>query len=180
MLHRILLLPLLSPLLAVLLVAAINPRPVVSVRLLTWSSPAWPLGAWLAAAAGLGAAMSAGGAALALQGQNVAPPARRQVRQRSEGWGGEAWGSAPRGGSDAEQGDTWNEAPTATAQPAAAWAGPARGAGEPAPTVSVPFRVIRKGAAPASTPAPAATRAAAAPPATPDASDWDTPLSEDW
>ena len=48
MLQRILLLPLLSPLLAVLLVSAINPRPGVSVRLLTWSSPAWPLGGWLA------------------------------------------------------------------------------------------------------------------------------------
>ena len=173
-LHRILLLPLLSPLLAVLLVAAINPRPAVSVRLLTWSSPAWPLGAWLAAAAGLGAAMSAGGAALALQGQNVAPPARRQVRRRSAGWGDE-----PRGGSDADQGNTWNEAPTAAAQPAAAWAGPARGAGEPAPTVSVPFRVIRKGSATPRNAAAAATPAAA-PAATADASDWNTPLSEDW
>ena len=173
-LHRILLLPLLSPLLAVLLVAAINPRPAVSVRLLTWSSPAWPLGAWLAAAAGLGAAMSAGGAALALQGQNVAPPARRQVRRRSDGWGGE-----PRGGAEADQGDTWDDAPAAAAAPTTAWAGPARGAGEPAPTVSVPFRVIRKGSAPPRTAAAAATPAAA-PAATADASDWDTPLSEDW
>ena len=52
MLQRILLLPLLSPLLAVLLVAAINPKPAVSVRLLSQGSdPAggsfdahWPTG----------------------------------------------------------------------------------------------------------------------------------------
>ena len=174
-LHRILLLPLLSPLLAVLLVAAINPRPAVSVRLLTWSSPAWPLGAWLAAAAGLGAAMSAGGAALALQGQNVAPPARRQVRRRSDGWGGE-----PRGGAEADQGDTWDDAPAAAAAPTTAWAGPARGAGEPAPTVSVPFRVIRKGsttpqAAPAQ-PTPTATATSASQ----SSDDWGASLSDEW
>jgi uncharacterized integral membrane protein len=153
-LQRILLLPLLSPLLAVLLVAAINPKPAVSVRLLTWSSPVWPLGGWLAAASVLGAAMSAGGAALALQGQADAAPPRRQVRRRSE---------------------TWEEPPADLPRPAAPWAGPARSAGEPAPTVSVPFRVIRKGASTTSSPA------AAAPPAvSSDANDWNTPLSEDW
>ena len=150
MLQRILLLPLLSPLLAVLLVAAINPKPAVSVRLLIWSSPAWPLGGWLAAATGVGAAMSAGGAALALQGQATATPPRRQVRRRSE-----PAADIPR--------------------PAAAWAGPARRAGEPAPTVSVPFRVIRKGSAASDKPAPTTPQADPG-----DANDWNRPLSEDW
>ena len=168
MLQRILLLPLLSPLLAVLLVAAINPKPAVSVRLLTWSSPAWPLGGWLAAASGLGAAMSAGGAALALQGQAAATPARRQVRRRSA-----SPDSQERGQPDL--GDNWDEPPAASQRPATTWAGPPRGAGEPAPTVSVPFRVIRKGSAPTSTPG-----AAAQPAPTSDANDWNTPLSEDW
>jgi hypothetical protein len=153
-LQRILLLPLLSPLLAVLLVAAINPKPAVSVRLLTWSSPAWPLGGWLAAASVLGAAMSAGGAALALQGQAGAAPPSRQVRRRSE---------------------NWDKPPADPPRPAAAWAGPARSAGEPAPTVSIPFRVIRKGSSTTSSPA-----AAAPPAASSDANDWNTPLSEDW
>lgn len=40
LLQRLLLLPLLSPLLAVLLLGAFNPRPWVALRLLTWSSPA--------------------------------------------------------------------------------------------------------------------------------------------
>ena len=167
-LQRLLLVPLLSPLLAVLLVSAINPRPGVSVRLLTWSSPAWPLGGWLAAAAGLGAAMSAGGTALALQGQVAAVAPRRQVRRRSD-----------------DERDDWQESrneparsngsTSDSAQRPFAWAGPARSAGEPAPTVSVPFRVIRKGASTTSSPA------AAAPPAVgSDANDWNTPLSEDW
>jgi hypothetical protein len=167
-LQRILLLPLLSPLLAVLLVAALNPKPAVSVRLLTWSSPAWPLGGWLAAASGLGAMMSAGGTALALQGQAAATPARRQVRRRSE-----SPGSQERGQRDLA--DNWDEPPVATPRPTATWAGPPRSAGEPAPTVSVPFRVIRKGSAPARTPA-----AAAQPAASSEANDWNTPLSEDW
>ena len=37
--QRLLLVPFLSPLLAVLLVAAFNPGPPLSVRLLTWVSP---------------------------------------------------------------------------------------------------------------------------------------------
>ena len=102
MLQRLLLLPLLSPLLAVLLVGAINPRPWVSVRVLTWSAPAWPLGGWIATAAALGAAISSAGAALALQGQGPGvipercqqrweqrrlehPDQRRLVNQRPRG-----------------------------------------------------------------------------------------------
>ena len=169
-LQRLLLLPLLSPLLAVLLVGAMNPKPAVSVRLLIWSSPSWPLGGWLAAAAGVGAAISAGGTALALQGQGTVVAPRRQVRRRSD-----------------EQGDDWQEPrrePSRAEGPASpppqrpfAWAGPARSAGEPAPTVSVPFRVIRKGAAPANRPAAATSPA---PASTDDNNDWNSPLSEDW
>lgn len=173
-LQRLLLVPLLSPLLAVLLVAAVNPRPGVSVRLLTWSSPTWPLGGWLAAAAGLGAAMSAGGTALALQGQGAAVAPRRQVRRRSDeqddGW------EEPRSESSRSNG-----AAAESTQRPFAWAGPARSAGEPAPTVSVPFRVIRKGSSPAvsTTPAtsPVPPQASAS---TDDNSDWNTAVSEDW
>ncbi len=171
-LQRLLLVPLLSPLLAVLLVSAINPRPGVSVRLLTWSSPAWPLGGWLAAAAGLGAAMSAGGTALALQGQVAAVAPRRQVRRRSD-----------------DERDDWQESRSEparsngstsdSAQRPFAWAGPTRSAGEPAPTVSVPFRVIRKGSSSGSSTQAAKSPAPAQAPKD-DNSDWNTSLSEDW
>ena len=161
MLHRLLLLPLLSPLLAVLLVAAINPKPSVKLRLLTWASPSWPLGAWMASAAGLGAALSAGGAALALQGGGMEPAPRRQVRRRAE---------------DEEHDES---AP----QPARGWAGPSRSATEPAPTVSVPFRVIRKGSRPAeSAPSRAQAQPQSQPPQPPASSDddWSVPVSDDW
>ncbi|MFZ9217196.1 MAG: hypothetical protein ACO215_09000, partial [Vulcanococcus sp.] len=89
--QRILLLPLLTPLVAVLLVSAINPRPSVSVRLLTWSSPALPMGAWLAAAAGLGAGLSGIGTALALQGASNGISPRRQVRRQGAPEPSEPW-----------------------------------------------------------------------------------------
>lgn len=156
--RRLLLLPLLAPLAAVLLTGALNPRPMVSLRLLVWQSPALPLGVWLAAAAGVGAGLSGGGAALAL-GQ-ASPPLRRQVRRGAaepedwreggfEGRGrGDAAGSPARGGAwarwagdapDARRGAS----PPAGSSPAAA--GPGRQPGEPPPTVAVAYRVIRRG-----------------------------------
>jgi uncharacterized integral membrane protein len=69
-LQRLLLLPLLLPLLAVLLLGAINPRPATSLRLLIWTSPTLPIGLWITAAAAGGAALSAGATALALKGQS--------------------------------------------------------------------------------------------------------------
>ena len=161
MLQRLLLLPLLSPLLAVLLVAAVNPKPWVKVRLLTWSSPTWPMGGWIAAAAGLGAALSGAGTALALQAQAAAVLPRRQVRRRPE----------------PEEQYSDDATPP---QSASAWAGPARSAGDPAPTVSVPFRVIRKGS-PTPQAAPAQpTPTAAATSASPASDDWGASLSDEW
>lgn len=136
MLHRLLLLPLLSPLLATLLVAALNPRPILPLRLLTWQSPPLPIGLWMAIAAGGGAVLSAGGTALALR-QGERPPLRRTVRRREER---ESW-TAPWGGSpEARSVPPEPQAPPA----AAAAAGPSRAPGEPAPTVSVPYRVLHR------------------------------------
>lgn len=186
LLQRLLLLPLLSPLLALLLLAAVNPRPWVALRLLTWTSPAWPLGAWIGAAAAAGAGLSAAATGLALQGA-AQTLERRQVRRRPE----DDWSTS------AEV----NEPQTRTASPRqrqsaetsespawggwSGWAGPTRAAAEPAPTVSVPFRVIRKGRAQSS--AGAATRASAAssgttsqPSGGSSADDWTTPASDDW
>ena len=176
MLQRILLVPLLSPLLAVFLVAAINPRPWVSVRLLIWSSPSWPLGGWIATAAGLGAAISGAGAAFALQGQGAATQPRRQVRRRSES------DAEPERAAERDK-DRWQAGPKAPwAGVSAPWAGPSRAANEPAPTVSVPFRVIRKGKPVGTSQGDTAGQpnAQATPSTAPAADDWNAAAIDDW
>lgn len=151
LLQRLLLLPLLAPLLLVLLVGALNPRPNLALRLLIWSTPALPIGAWIALAAGGGAGLSAAAATLALQAGPVS--LRRQLRQEPQ-----------------DPLDSWQEPPRAAAPPPPRpTAGPPRAPGEPAPTVAVPFRVIRKG------------RPSAAPePATAVGDGWDSPGGDDW
>ena len=136
LLQRLLLLPLLAPLLMVVLVGAINPRPLVALRLLTWTSPTLSIGLWLSIAAGGGAAISAAATGLALR----LGPGAQALPSRS-----------------------------------AFQAGPSRAPGEPAPTVAVPFRVIRK-AQTASTPPPHAPEAKA----TAVGDGWDQAASDDW
>ena len=173
MLQRFLLLPLLTPLLAVLLVGAMNPRPGASLQLLTWRSPAWPVGAWIAAAAAAGAGLSAAGTALALQGSGGPAPSR-QVRRSG--------GSASRQEEWVEPSRPRNQREPDAATPVnwGGWAGPSRAPADPPPTVSVPFRVIRKAKT-------AAAPAAASDPAN-DAGNngannndgWDSPSNDDW
>jgi hypothetical protein len=161
---RLLLLPLLSPLLAVLLIAAVNPRPWVALRLLTWTSPAWPLGGWLATGLAVGAGLSAAGTALALQGQPATLQPRRQVRRGGDGPEPRASSPPPPPRSEARS---------------APWAGPSRSASDPPPTVSVPFRVIRRAKAATATANRAPATAAQAAPA-PAADDWNSPDQDDW
>jgi hypothetical protein len=168
-LQRFLLLPLLTPLLAVLLVGAMNPRPGASLQLLTWRSPAWPVGAWIAAAAAAGAGLSAAGTALALQG-SAGPAPSRQVRRSG--------GSASRQEEWAEPSRPRNQREPDAAAPGnwGGWAGPSRAPADPPPTVSVPFRVIRKAK-------PAAAPAAASDPGNDRANDndgWDSASNDDW
>lgn len=145
---------------------ALNTKPKVALRLLTWQSPSLPLGVWIAAAAAGGSALSAGGTALALR--DPGPGLRRRVRrepEREEPWAGSAgipWGrpwdsqrpesASRRAGNDQgsrTMGFKGNENLREIEQPQpwrqAASAGPDRAPGEPAPTVSVPYRVIRRG-----------------------------------
>ncbi|MEB3243601.1 MAG: hypothetical protein VKO44_08190 [Cyanobacteriota bacterium] len=142
-------LPLLSPLLAALLVGSLNPSPRLSFRVLTWVTPAAPLGLWLGGAALGGAALSGAGTALALrQGQRAALAGRRRVTRRpartwtptdlpeQDGWdslgvepGGERRATEPRRDWEAR---------------AAMSSIPARSPGEPAPTVDVPFRILQR------------------------------------
>jgi len=162
LLRRLLLLPLLAPLLAVLLVGAINPRPWVGLRLLIWRSPEWTIGSWIALAAGGGAALSATATALALQAGGASnqrqlrrpiPEGRsRRVWPRGRGENPadgptEAWGDGPGEGSAPAWGRDNGEGPGAP-WPGQASAGPSRHPAEPPPTLSVPFRVIRRGTAP--------------------------------
>ena len=163
LLQRLLLLPLLAPLVLVLLVGALNPRPNLTLRLLIWSTPALPIGAWIALAAGGGAGLSAAAAALALQTGPVS--LRRQVRRE------------PR-----DPVDSWQEPPQAAASPPPRQAaGPQRPPGDPAPTVAVPFRVIRKGGSAAvPEPATASTTATVTPQTTAVGDGWDSPAGDDW
>jgi hypothetical protein len=69
-------------------VGALNPRPNLKLRLVVWSTPALPIGAWIALAAGCGAGLSAAAAALALQTGPVylRREVRREPRQPVESW----------------------------------------------------------------------------------------------
>lgn len=133
LLQKLLLLPCLSPLVAALVVAGLNLRQPTSLRLLTWRSGPLPIGAWIA--------LSATGSALvtvawALTAGSSVAPLRRQVH-RPIGWNGEAesvrW----------PESESW---PSEPARPVATQIWPERDVRDPAPTVSVPFRVVKRGA----------------------------------
>lgn len=191
LLRQLLLLPLLAPLLAALLIGAFNPRPPVALRLLIWTSPALPIGVWMMIAATAGAGLSAFGTSLALAGGSRRP-LQRQVRQPLEremgSRGRPAW---PDPGADMGAAKPWSP-PEREAQPQ--WptpaAGPTRAAGEAAPTVAVPFRVIRRATATATTAATTAAPAApqqpapvsrrAAQPAATAGDGWGNPLQDEW
>lgn len=186
LLRQLLLLPLLAPLLAVLLVGAVNPRPAVRLQVLVWRTPALPIGVWMLLAGAGGGLLSAGATTLALRGT---PPAlRRQVRRPLEpSWQAPASGR-PAGWVATEQ-TVAEQAATAgapgPAEPAAASAGPSRAPGEPPPTVAVPYRVIRRSASTGT------TTAAEPPPPTTGSRDtgtvapgadasWDSSADQDW
>jgi len=142
--RRLLLLPVLLPLLTALELGRLNPRPPTRLRLLIWQTPAWPLGAWLAFAAGAGGLLSSGG--VLLVGTPSSPRFRRRIH-RSLGPQEEPWPTA----ADAEprrpssnRAEPGGRAETATQDHGSSWQGPARAPGQPPPTVAVPFRVIRR------------------------------------
>lgn len=142
-----------------LLTAALNPRPTLSLRLLTWTSPALPIGAWIAAMAAGGAALSAGATALALRdaGSSAESLRRRVHRDGDPEWGQEE---------PVHRRQRWRREPVEQARPewaapfadAAFSAGPSRQPGQPPPTVAVPFRVIRAPVQQGATPQAQVTR----------------------
>ncbi len=192
MLQRLLLLPLLSPLLVTLVVAALNPSPSVVLRLLTWQTPALPIGLWIAVAAGGGAALSGGATALALH-QGTRAPGRRRTARSSAEWNNEAWSppwsdraeaEGPPAGSSNRRDPAHSPPPFPAA--AAAASVPGRAPGEPSPTVSVPYRVLHRPTTVEAVP----SRPASPPPAAPSPStgpamaspegDWGETESEEW
>jgi hypothetical protein len=180
-LHRLLLLPLLSPLLVTLLVAALNPSPPLALRLLTWQTPSLPIGLWMAAAAGGGAALSAGATALALR-QGGRPPLRRTVR-RQDRLEDDTWAAPWAGRSEGRASAAAPATPAPSAAPSAAAAGPSRAPGEPAPTVSVPYRVLHRPEVADPRPFRPEPAVASRPPAPAPASvddDWGDHDSEEW
>ena len=194
--------------LALLVTGALNTRSTVVVRLLTWQSPSLPLGAWIAAAAAGGGALSAAGTALALKGP--APGLRRRIHgepPREEPWEGsaanpwgQAWRAEPPGsarpgagnnqrarGAESEANGNPREISEPPSWQQSATAGPDRAPGEPAPTLSVPYRVIRRGrpespSAPTGSAAPwsPGRQAARSPEPVPASDDWGSEAMEDW
>ena len=154
---RWVLVPLLLPLAASLAVAALNWRVPTRLRLLIWTSPPLPLGAWVLLAAGGGAAaaalagLSAPGAP-ARQPEPWEEPRRRRSRRSVE---------IP----DEPLDSSVDEQPFDAPEPAAQ-APPERSPHEAPPTVAVPFRVVQ--------------RRASAPAASAPVDDWADVADDDW
>ena len=135
-LRALLLLPVLLPLLAALGVGVLNRGEAVRLRLLLWTTPSLPLGSLILLGAGGGAAVGAGSALLALVGAGPSDPLRRRLRRPAgpQGTRGEAEvGFRPEPSrTESSRTEPW----------------PARDPYAPAPTVSVPYRVVRPQSSP--------------------------------
>ena len=123
LIRRVLLIPCLLPVVAVLVVSAMNRSGTTQLQILIWRSPPLPLGAWTAIATATGASLSGMAALLLIPGR---APLRRTLHQPME----RAAASEPEGFEPME----------AVASPVM----PERDIRDPAPTVAVPYRVIQR------------------------------------
>ena len=174
--QRLLLIPCLSPVLLMLLIASLNLGKASSLRVLTWRLPPMPIGAWIAVVSVLGSGVSAvGGLAMVTS----RPVLHRKVRR-------------PATGPDLQEPLPREQPDQARAAQPTPW--PERDVRDPAPTVSVPFRVVHQ-ASPANTTAtqsketnPIQVREEQANPSTAaaggesgaDADDWNQQIGDDW
>ena len=124
MFQRLLLIPCLAPLLALLVLSATNVGEKTRIRLLVWTTPPLPVGTWTAIA-GVGGA--AGAAVAAFLVFPVERPLSRQKRSPVE-----------------PEFDERGYAANAPTPRSSANPGPERDVREPAPTVSVAYRVIQR------------------------------------
>jgi hypothetical protein len=147
-LRALLLLPVLLPLLAALGVGVLNRGEAVRLRLLLWTTPSLPLGSLILLGAGGGAAVGAGSALLALVGAGSSDSLRRRLRRPAgpQGARGEAevgFGPEP----EPFRPQPFRPEPSRTeSSRTEPW--PARDPYAPAPTVSVPYRVVRPQSSP--------------------------------
>ncbi|MFM7228357.1 MAG: hypothetical protein ACKO2F_01800 [Cyanobacteriota bacterium] len=155
-LRALLLLPVLLPLLAALGVGVLNRGEAVRLRLLLWTTPSLPLGSLILLGAGGGAAVGAGSALLALVGAGPSDPLRRRLRRPAgpQGASGEAedgFGPEPEPFRPQPfRPESSRPEPSRTeASRTEPW--PARDPYAPAPTVSVPYRVVRPQSSPVTT-----------------------------
>ena len=155
MFQRLLLIPCLAPLLVLLVLSASNFGDKTRIRLLVWTTPPLPVGAWTALAGVGGASGAAVAAFLVLPTER---PLRRQrrspVQQEFDERGYDADESTPRSSSNR---------------------GPERDVREPAPTVSVAYRVIQR---PSSAPRQSDASAVTSPPQ--EFNDWGDDLEANW
>ena len=157
-LQRLLLVPCLAPLLAVLLIAASTPRSTSRIQLLVWNTSPQPIGVWMALAGLAGAGLS-GLSALALMPRP--PLLKRRLHQPVD--------AGP-----------WAEA-EASPPPRAADPMPERDVRDPAPTVAVPYRVVQRGPSPSPRPSAPKERSIDPRPSRPEAgSDWGDDPDRDW
>ena len=155
MFQRLLLIPCLAPLLVLLALSATNVGDKTRLRLLVWTTPPLPLGAWTALA-------GAGGAAGAALAAFLVLPSERPLSRKRH---------SPVQPEFSESGHNANESPPrSTANP-----GPERDVREPAPTVSVAYRVIQR---PASESRQPQASAVASPPQ--ELSDWGDDPEANW
>lgn len=132
--QRLLLIPSLAPLLAVLLLSALQERRPQRLNLLLWTSPPLPIGVWTALASLSGAGLTVGGTLLL---RSSGPRLRRTQRFHS---GTVNPGVRPDDVRDTAAADSaWMPEPR---QPM-----PERDIREPAPTVAVAYRVVQRPAA---------------------------------
>ena len=174
--QRLLLIPCLSPVVLMLLIATLNLGQATSLRVLTWKLPPLPIGAWIAMATVLGSGVSAvGGLAMVTS----RPVLRREVRR-------------PATGPDVQE--PWPREQPHQPRPAQPTPWPERDVRDPAPTVSVPFRVVHRGSQANSSPTQAkdsnpiqakeqhanssATEAGGG--AEADFDDWNQQIGDDW
>jgi len=124
LLQRVLLIPSLLPLLVVLVLSALHRGEPTRLHLLGWSSPEAPLGIWTALAASGSAALAASSALFLMPSRQ---PLRRRLHRSYEP-------PAPSNWQEDDDGQH-NSIP----------APPQRDLRDPAPTVAVSYRVIKRG-----------------------------------
>lgn len=174
--QRLLLIPCLSPVVLMLLIASLNLGQASSLRVLTWRLPPMPIGAWIAVVTVLGSGVSAvGGLAMVTS----RPVLHRKVRR-------------PATGPDLQEPLPSEQPHQARAAQPTPW--PERDVRDPAPTVSVPFRVVHRGSQANATPTqstdtkPVRPKQQQADPSTADAGggmgadadDWNQQIGDDW